>query len=457
VRFSMPLITVRCVVVLLACLAASPPSSASEKEIRSQFDSAFKEFPRTFRQATDKWLRSMGREPLDDDPAAFAREHRLVDQAFRQIAEQPEQWIARVRMVDETLPSEYWVFEFKFTDGAWRTHTGVKHLEQSELNLYKGDLFTTSMQPFVEAELEALQRPAKSSANAPAPSPRPVDKALLGRWTPTKLIGPGIARGEDDARGFAVYEFTASVTRVGNGVDSAEFEYRVEPDAKPARLEQHISLGGQDLVVRGVYRVTARQELEIVQNVRPGLPYPRAIRPEVSEDAAYMLLRRLTAAEEAAFLAGAVPEEVKPYVRGLQEKGVRFDTDRQGRIRTVMMSRGDVSDADLKDLGRLGSFTALSLLGASITAEGLTHVAGLKSLERLQLGMTQIDDEGIVKLASLENLQRLSLSFTAITNASVKTLGAMKHLRELDVSGTAITPEGLAELRRNLPGCTVVF
>jgi hypothetical protein len=40
---------------------------------------------------------------------------------------------------------------------------------------------------------------------------------------------------------------------------------------------------------------------------------------------------------------------------------------------------------------------------------------------------------------------------------SVPVLSTFGRLRVLDVKGTAITEQGVAELRKNLPGCRVLY
>ena len=67
-----------------------------------------------------------------------------------------------------------------------------------------------------------------------------------------------------------------------------------------------------------------------------------------------------------------------------------------------------------------------------------------------------VGNEDLRLLADFESIERLSLVGTQVTNAAVPHLKQFTRLRVLDVSGTEITAEGIAELQKALPKCTII-
>jgi hypothetical protein len=82
----------------------------------------------------------------------------------------------------------------------------------------------------------------------------------------------------------------------------------------------------------------------------------------------------------------------------------------------------------------------------------LRFVPGLEEL--ILPWLTEVHDDGLAPLAALRNLRRLELASPYITDSGLRHLFAMTKLEELKVSGL-VTEEGIATLRRALPGCHI--
>ncbi|MCA8999477.1 MAG: hypothetical protein KDA80_20955, partial [Planctomycetaceae bacterium] len=62
---------------------------------------------------------------------------------------------------------------------------------------------------------------------------------------------------------------------------------------------------------------------------------------------------------------------------------------------TLHLADGEVTDAALADVAKLGDVLWLNLAGTKITDAGLAQLANLKSLEKLHLEKTDIGDAGL--------------------------------------------------------------
>ncbi len=94
--------------------------------------------------------------------------------------------------------------------------------------------------------------------------------------------------------------------------------------------------------------------------------------------------------------------------------------------------------------------------GPRITDGGMRTVGGFRRLKHIDICTHLITDEGVRAIAGLRELEVLWLTRSRITDASIDVLRQFTSLRELNVNNTEITGEGLAELRRALPGCRMV-
>ncbi|MCC6124145.1 MAG: hypothetical protein IT426_04240 [Pirellulales bacterium] len=119
------------------------------------------------------------------------------------------------------------------------------------------------------------------------------------------------------------------------------------------------------------------------------------------------------------------------------------------RIGTVNIADTDVSDEDLKSIGKLRNLVSLVLSGTAITDEGLIHLGELGELESLFLQNSQITDAGLKTLVALPNLKILDISGTKITDAGVKEIARCKTLNWLLMSQTGISDAGIEALENH--------
>lgn len=115
-------------------------------------------------------------------------------------------------------------------------------------------------------------------------------------------------------------------------------------------------------------------------------------------------------------------------------------------LRELFLIDSRVTDAGLKDIGRLTTLTRLDLAGTPVGDAGLKEVARLTNLTHLSLKGTRITDAALAELSSLKNLQQLYLGQAKITDRGVKELLKFKALAQLGLGGTSITDAGLEEL-----------
>ena len=102
------------------------------------------------------------------------------------------------------------------------------------------------------------------------------------------------------------------------------------------------------------------------------------------------------------------------------------DSNVERRVRWLIKKpTGELTKADLEQV------TQLDFLLTLITDASLKDIGKLQKLEELDLRFSKITDAGLVELAKLQKLVDLALKFTKVTNA------------------------GVAELKRALPKCFI--
>ena len=113
---------------------------------------------------------------------------------------------------------------------------------------------------------------------------------------------------------------------------------------------------------------------------------------------------------------------------------------------TGLDAGGQMTDAILERLGRLGHVRRLELAGSkAITDAGLRHLAALPQLSHVDLAFTPITDGAAGALALCHGLERVSLIGTATGDATIDALTGKAALRMLG-AGVAVTEAGLALL-----------
>ncbi|MCC6494290.1 MAG: hypothetical protein IT424_14860 [Pirellulales bacterium] len=121
----------------------------------------------------------------------------------------------------------------------------------------------------------------------------------------------------------------------------------------------------------------------------------------------------------------------------------------------------------------------VDLRGRTVSADGVSALAGLRFLENLYLDRAEVNDDAALALAPMQGLQELSLCYTGLSDQGLVRLGPMPHLRTLYLTGvpvsdasvdnlarhaelaevylrwTGFTASGVAELKARLPQCAV--
>jgi hypothetical protein len=124
--------------------------------------------------------------------------------------------------------------------------------------------------------------------------------------------------------------------------------------------------------------------------------------------------------------------------------------------RQVDLGATPISDAALRNVGRLPQLTLLSLGNTKVTDTGLRHLTGLANLSILELDNVPIDDAGLMELSRLPRLYRLALSGTGVTDAGLSHLHNLPNLGWIDLRDTAVSDAGVQNLQMKFPRCTIV-
>jgi hypothetical protein len=147
--------------VLILVLGASSLAAAAEAGrdvVAGSFTNFAARFPAAFWQAGDAYSRSLKLGGQAVDLKSFTNDNQAVVLGVKAVGAKKGEWSGSLKLWDKNEPEDYWTFEFRYRDGLWRTGTGVKHMGKSKLDLYAQQLGATSMRPFVEKEIEKIQK-----------------------------------------------------------------------------------------------------------------------------------------------------------------------------------------------------------------------------------------------------------------------------------------------------------
>jgi len=80
----------------------------------------------------------------------------------------------------------------------------------------------------------------------------------------------------------------------------------------------------------------------------------------------------------------------------------------------------------------------------------------LNEVKELILSGTKLTDEGLEEVTKLSNLTRLSLQVNkGITDEGLKEVAKLTQLKKVQLYATKVTAEGVNELQKALPECTI--
>ncbi|MFN8355002.1 MAG: c-type cytochrome domain-containing protein [Spirosomataceae bacterium] len=110
---------------------------------------------------------------------------------------------------------------------------------------------------------------------------------------------------------------------------------------------------------------------------------------------------------------------------------------------------GDAQAAQLPALSK--QLVWLRLGNTQITDAGLKEIGKLSNLTRLSLEHTSIGDAGLSALSGLSQLQYLNLFDTQVTDKGLQVLSKLNNLHTVYVYQTKVTPQGVLSLQKALP------
>jgi internalin A len=127
------------------------------------------------------------------------------------------------------------------------------------------------------------------------------------------------------------------------------------------------------------------------------------------------------------------------------------------RLRQLELASTGVTDEHLARIEPLVGLESLDLSNnATVTADGMAHIAKLSNLRLLQLNFTGVTESGLTHLKALTRLEDLELSGMQISEAGVAPLREMKSLKRLFIKHSRIGAAEVRALKEALPGTMVV-
>jgi len=118
---------------------------------------------------------------------------------------------------------------------------------------------------------------------------------------------------------------------------------------------------------------------------------------------------------------------------------------KSGKVRSLIVNDGQVTDAGLASLTNYAAPRWLVLSGMPLTDQGLKALGG-HEFPVLVLDRTVITDEGFRTLANVKGLEYVCLANTKVNGTGVSALGSDAPLKHLDLSGAPLTRAGIQAL-----------
>lgn len=195
-------------------------------------------------------------------------------------------------------------------------------------------------------------------------------------------------------------------------------------------------------------------------NPNNSAPIPKLLQP--------LLDRRLFTHVEHVTLAGeSGPDGIvslrnMPYLRRIVLSGKAFNDTHLptlskclGQLEELSIVDTRVTTHGFKSISLPRRLRLLNLYATPVGDPVLPVIAELDTLEVLVLSGTAITDQGLTSIRTLASLRELYISDTQITDAGLRALNDMHCLKLLSLRGSCVTSDGVAVIRRRLPGCTI--
>ena len=125
------------------------------------------------------------------------------------------------------------------------------------------------------------------------------------------------------------------------------------------------------------------------------------------------------------------------------------------QLRKLDLSNTQTADDTARELAGLTQLKVLHVYGTRITDVGMGELAKLRQLEELKIGYS-ITDAGVNALTGNDQLQVLSVwNSSGVGDGCVKALTSLTGLKQLDIGRTKISLKSRSEIRKALPGCKI--
>lgn len=123
---------------------------------------------------------------------------------------------------------------------------------------------------------------------------------------------------------------------------------------------------------------------------------------------------------------------------------------------TLILENTQITGAGLDYLAGMTQLWQFQLPGAPLTDKGLEHLKSLTTVRTLSLNGTKITDAGLLHLQGFNQLGALWLDDTRITDAGLEHLKTLTGLHVLTLRGTQVTDVGVQQLKKNVPGLSIL-
>ncbi len=157
-------------------------------------------------------------------------------------------------------------------------------------------------------------------------------------------------------------------------------------------------------------------------------------------------------------------------LRGLKYLGIGFKSERINglsrlselpELYELSLNHADLSFDDdgpfsLAALGKLSELETLHLGFCRIDSRCLQELASITHLTDLVMRKCQYDGDVLDELTRFEHLEKLQLPESELTDATLPTIYQLTNLKSLNITQNKLTPDGIATLRKSLPGCRIV-
>lgn len=124
-------------------------------------------------------------------------------------------------------------------------------------------------------------------------------------------------------------------------------------------------------------------------------------------------------------------------------------------LKNLILAGKQFTDVGIRNVARLRSLGHLSLSSVPLTPAVLAEISKM-SLTVLELSETTVNDSQLKTIAGLVQLRSIALTNTNSGDPGLTQLGTMPNLTLLVLDQTELSIEGEKQLRRALPGCTVL-